>query len=235
MASGRGTCGRGGDEARARAGAGARGLRGASSGARRTGRGGDAQRDRPRSVDGQQIFVRWCVPCHGAGPGHPGTQALAVKYHGNPAGGAGGAQRPDGRGGQVLRPPRHLGHGAVPQDRDQRRGTRCAGELAYAAACDGASHPLKTRSACQNPRGRWILTMRSEDIMQPESPHRRRRPRDRRGAQARPRQGRRLRQRRHPARQVHGPRQVLLARSTRASASATWCWAGTRTTSSTTT
>jgi mono/diheme cytochrome c family protein len=38
----------------------------------------------PRSVDGQQIFVRWCVPCHGAGPGHPGTQALAVKYHGNP-------------------------------------------------------------------------------------------------------------------------------------------------------
>jgi len=37
-----------------------------------------------RSADGQQIFVRWCVPCHGAGPGHPGTQALAVKYHGIP-------------------------------------------------------------------------------------------------------------------------------------------------------
>lgn len=37
-----------------------------------------------RGADGQQIFVRWCVPCHGAGPGHPGTQALAVKYHGNP-------------------------------------------------------------------------------------------------------------------------------------------------------
>jgi mono/diheme cytochrome c family protein len=37
-----------------------------------------------RSADGQQIFVLWCMPCHGAGPGHPGTQALAVKYHGNP-------------------------------------------------------------------------------------------------------------------------------------------------------
>jgi mono/diheme cytochrome c family protein len=37
-----------------------------------------------RSADGPQVFARWCTPCHGPGPGHPGTQALAVKYHGNP-------------------------------------------------------------------------------------------------------------------------------------------------------
>lgn len=31
---------------------------------------------------GQEVFARWCAPCHGAGPGHPGTQALAAKYNG---------------------------------------------------------------------------------------------------------------------------------------------------------
>ena len=40
--------------------------------------------DERRSGDGAQLFARWCAPCHGPGPGHPGTQALAAKYHGNP-------------------------------------------------------------------------------------------------------------------------------------------------------
>ncbi len=40
--------------------------------------------DERRSGDGAGIYAHWCQPCHGAGPGHPGTQALAVKYRGNP-------------------------------------------------------------------------------------------------------------------------------------------------------
>ncbi len=32
---------------------------------------------------GQEVFARWCAPCHAAGPGHPGTQALAAKYNGS--------------------------------------------------------------------------------------------------------------------------------------------------------
>jgi len=31
---------------------------------------------------GQQVFDKWCAPCHGRGPGHPGTQSLEVKYKG---------------------------------------------------------------------------------------------------------------------------------------------------------
>jgi (+)-pinoresinol hydroxylase len=31
---------------------------------------------------GHQVFQRWCAPCHAAGPGHPGTTALAALYHG---------------------------------------------------------------------------------------------------------------------------------------------------------
>ncbi|HEX4025384.1 MAG TPA: cytochrome c [Steroidobacteraceae bacterium] len=31
---------------------------------------------------GHTVFEQWCVACHGEGPGHPGTGALAVKYHG---------------------------------------------------------------------------------------------------------------------------------------------------------
>ena len=56
-------------------------------------------------------------------------------------------------------------------------------------------------------------------------------------AQPRPevRQGRRLRRRRRPARQIHLARQVRSRRWRAASASATSCWAGIRTTSSTTT
>ncbi len=31
---------------------------------------------------GQQVFDHWCAPCHDAGPGNPGTIALAVRYQG---------------------------------------------------------------------------------------------------------------------------------------------------------
>lgn len=33
---------------------------------------------------GEQVFERWCSACHAPGPGHPGTQALQVKYQGTP-------------------------------------------------------------------------------------------------------------------------------------------------------
>lgn len=32
---------------------------------------------------GKQVFDRWCTQCHGRGPGHPGTQSLAVRYRGS--------------------------------------------------------------------------------------------------------------------------------------------------------
>lgn len=31
---------------------------------------------------GRAVFQYWCTPCHGAGPGYPGTQALAALYQG---------------------------------------------------------------------------------------------------------------------------------------------------------
>ena len=31
---------------------------------------------------GQAVFATWCAPCHGPGPGHPGTVALGAKYKG---------------------------------------------------------------------------------------------------------------------------------------------------------
>lgn len=31
---------------------------------------------------GQTVFQHWCLPCHGEGPGHPGTAALDAKYNG---------------------------------------------------------------------------------------------------------------------------------------------------------
>ena len=34
---------------------------------------------------GQDVYEYWCAPCHAPGPGHPGTQALQVKYGGDPA------------------------------------------------------------------------------------------------------------------------------------------------------
>ena len=31
---------------------------------------------------GQAVYQHWCTPCHGAGPGNPGTQSLEIKYRG---------------------------------------------------------------------------------------------------------------------------------------------------------
>lgn len=31
---------------------------------------------------GKQVFDKWCEPCHGAGPGKPGTAALQALYDG---------------------------------------------------------------------------------------------------------------------------------------------------------
>jgi mono/diheme cytochrome c family protein len=33
---------------------------------------------------GEQVYKRWCVHCHAAGRGNPGTESLQVKYKGNP-------------------------------------------------------------------------------------------------------------------------------------------------------
>lgn len=32
---------------------------------------------------GEAVFHRWCAACHDPGPGHPGTQALALKFGGS--------------------------------------------------------------------------------------------------------------------------------------------------------
>lgn len=32
---------------------------------------------------GQAVYQHWCAPCHAAGPGHPGTQSLEIKYSGS--------------------------------------------------------------------------------------------------------------------------------------------------------
>jgi (+)-pinoresinol hydroxylase len=44
----------------------------------------DAQKatDAPSIERGQALYRYWCLPCHGRGPGHPGTQALAERYAG---------------------------------------------------------------------------------------------------------------------------------------------------------
>jgi len=47
--------------------------------------GADAQRSARQSADlehGEAVFTQWCAPCHSAGPGMPGTQALEAKYGG---------------------------------------------------------------------------------------------------------------------------------------------------------
>jgi mono/diheme cytochrome c family protein len=31
---------------------------------------------------GHEVFQKWCAPCHGPGPGKPGTTALATLYKG---------------------------------------------------------------------------------------------------------------------------------------------------------
>jgi len=32
--------------------------------------------------NGKQVFDKWCEPCHGGGPGRPGTAALQALYNG---------------------------------------------------------------------------------------------------------------------------------------------------------
>lgn len=36
--------------------------------------------DRDAMARGEVVFRHWCAACHGPGPDHPGTQALALKY-----------------------------------------------------------------------------------------------------------------------------------------------------------
>src|SRR5262245_17237602 len=38
--------------------------------------------DAPAAPSGEKVYERWCAPCHAAGPGHPGTQSLQLKYDG---------------------------------------------------------------------------------------------------------------------------------------------------------
>lgn len=44
----------------------------------------DAQKgtNAPGIERGKALYQYWCLPCHGRGPGHPGTQALAERYGG---------------------------------------------------------------------------------------------------------------------------------------------------------
>ena len=35
-----------------------------------------------QAPSGEAVYQHWCAPCHAAGPGHPGTQSLQVKYAG---------------------------------------------------------------------------------------------------------------------------------------------------------
>ncbi|MFC2950529.1 c-type cytochrome [Marinicaulis aureus] len=32
--------------------------------------------------NGEDVYDHWCAACHDPGPGHPGTQSLAIKYGG---------------------------------------------------------------------------------------------------------------------------------------------------------
>ena len=36
----------------------------------------------PPAADGKAVFDHWCAPCHGDGPGKPGTAALPALYKG---------------------------------------------------------------------------------------------------------------------------------------------------------
>lgn len=37
----------------------------------------------PDHERGRGVYEHWCAPCHAPGPGHPGTQSLAIKYDGS--------------------------------------------------------------------------------------------------------------------------------------------------------
>jgi mono/diheme cytochrome c family protein len=43
---------------------------------------GFAQQSDATLQRGNEAYQYWCATCHGAGPGHPGTTALAAKYKG---------------------------------------------------------------------------------------------------------------------------------------------------------
>lgn len=36
----------------------------------------------PATPSGEAVYLRWCVHCHAAGRGNPGTESLQVKYGG---------------------------------------------------------------------------------------------------------------------------------------------------------
>ena len=36
----------------------------------------------PVQPTGAAVYDHWCAPCHAAGPGHPGTESLQLKYGG---------------------------------------------------------------------------------------------------------------------------------------------------------
>ena len=38
--------------------------------------------DDVKAERGDAVFQKWCAPCHAAGPGHPGTTAIAALYKG---------------------------------------------------------------------------------------------------------------------------------------------------------
>jgi mono/diheme cytochrome c family protein len=42
----------------------------------------DASAQSTAQVRGKEVYDHWCAPCHAAGPGHPGTQSLEIKYRG---------------------------------------------------------------------------------------------------------------------------------------------------------
>lgn len=44
--------------------------------------GGAAAQNNAMLEHGKAVFDKWCAPCHAAGPGHPGTQALQALYGG---------------------------------------------------------------------------------------------------------------------------------------------------------
>jgi mono/diheme cytochrome c family protein len=44
------------------------------------GLGGTAFAQDPGDDPGKTVFDKWCTPCHGDGPGKPGTMVLAQRY-----------------------------------------------------------------------------------------------------------------------------------------------------------
>ena len=45
--------------------------------------GGFAASAAAAEASGEQVYQRWCVHCHSAGRGNPGTQSLQTKYKGS--------------------------------------------------------------------------------------------------------------------------------------------------------